>query len=316
MKASCLLICSLLAVFFDLSAQTLLTREYFAIPDNISLQRFTAYNIGELDLHQSNDSAVWNLANLQFESLNIVYELQSLTDTNPLFKNSTFTVTARENGSERSSFELYSITEGVLLFRGIGTFDEMGSRDVQLFDNPLLVLRFPWIVGESFYSENIQKTGTKTLQAIGTLLLPQSSPKKTYKFTEEYRDDIFRYVEHTWYADSIPYPVLIIQEQFHDKDSTALSRTVDILKNQSTVSVHEKKYFSDEETLLPVWHNNMLHLPNNYTLYALYSLKGESIPFTETMPGVYQVLHPSRAMFILFADSQKRIHSHFLPVIQ
>lgn len=59
----------------------------------------------------------------------------------------------------------------------------------------------------------------------------------------------------------------------------------------------------------------MLHLPENYTLHALYSLKGEFIPFNETMKGEYEVLHSSNAMLILFADSQKSIHSQILPVI-
>jgi len=305
---------ALFSILGTITAQTILNRDFFTVPDGMKFRKCTAQDIGNINLSMEGTGAYWDCSSMKLEEADVIYAFDKFPDSNQLFSKGTFTLTAIEGGASSSAFELYTMTDGVLLLRGFGIFNEMGNSSPQYFDVPIPMLRFPWVLGESFYVEQQNRIGTKVMNAHGMLTLPGDSPKQAFKFKESYRDGNSFYEEHTWYVDSLPFPILTIRDQFLVEDSSLFLRTIDMLKKPSTASSIEDHNTS--ESLFPIWHNKMLHLPENYTLHALYSLKGEFIPFTETMPGVYQVLHPSHAMFILFADSQKRIHSQILPIIQ
>lgn len=146
--------------------------------------------------------------------------------------------------------EFFTIPDGLLQLRAYGIFDEIGNSSPQYFDIPIPMLRFPWVLGESFYIEQQNRTCAIIMNAHGMLTLPGDSPKQAFKFKESYRDGNSFYEEHTWYVDSLPFPILTIRDQFLVEDSSLFLRIIDMLKKPSKASSIDEQNTS--ESLYPI----------------------------------------------------------------
>jgi len=168
-------------------------------------------------------------------------------------------------------------------------------------------------LGETFYGEHPFRSSTKTLQAIGTLLLPSSSGILAYKFNERYTEGNLFYVEHTWFTTGLPYPILTIRDEYYLPDSSLLMRTVDLLQQHNSMSLGDDKY---ENHATPFFTNNTLNIPTGYLLKDIFNLHGAKVSYSELSSGQYSVQHSSQTLFIVYLDATQNIHSHIIPVIQ
>ena len=315
MKVIIPLILTIFSLFISISAQSVLERDFFTLPSTLQFQKHMAFDIGDVHIESTGNGNVWDFSQVTTEQLDVIYTFEKYLDPDSRFRNATFTVTSREGGSTVSGFELFSLTDGVLLFRGIGTIDENGKKELDQFGKPLRILIFPWIMGESFYSEHPIRNGTRTLSAKGTLILPGEESKVSYKFTESYQEGNEYYIEHTWYTDVLPYPILIIKDKFNQADSSLLLRSVDMLKARSSVSSKDKDDV-DFINNMPIFNNGLLHIPSGCRLKSVFGLNGQQLAFSEVSNGDFIIPQASQTLFIVYIDTKQQLHSHIIQLVQ
>ena len=314
MKAICTLFLTFSTLYLPILAQTALNRDFFSIPKAIILQKYIGNDIGDVLIDASGNGISWDFTNMEIEQLDIMYEFEQFIDTGSSFSNNTFIVSEKEGGSYSSAFELYSITDGLLLLRGFGTIDDVGQRNQIIFSKPFRKMRFPWILGETFYEEHPYKTSKRTLNASGTLILPGESEKSAFKFTEIFEDGETFYEEHSWYIYGLPFPVLTIKDQFLSDDSTLIMRSIELLKPKDITSLNE--HYDRNKGLRPFLFNEVLNIPTGYVLKDIFNIHGSKVSYSELSSGQYSVQHSSQTLFIVYLDATQKIHSHIIPVIQ
>ncbi|MBM4174039.1 MAG: hypothetical protein FJ212_06800 [Ignavibacteria bacterium] len=314
MKALLSLMLTALAVFSQISAQTFLNREFFTIPKAISLQMYIGNDISDVDIAKTGIGIMWDFSELSLEQLDVVYDLQSFPDPDARFTNNTFRMIAKEGGSTSSAVEVYSLMDGLLLFRGLGMIDDNGRLELDIFNSSFKLLRFPLFMGESFFEDNQFRSSTRTLSAKGVLILPGEQGKQAYKFTETFSEGNTDFVEHSWFIDSIPYPIITIRDAFLKEDSSLLSRSIDVFKQRNAMSIETDE--SNGQEFLPHYAHGYIHIPKGITLQHIFNLHGEMIPFEQVTEGQFLFSQSSRTLFIVYLNAQQQIRTHIIQVIQ
>lgn len=314
MKAILSLMIAALAAISPISAQSYLNREFFALPRFISLQQYISFDIGDVDIDKTGIGVMWDFSQLSLEQLDAVYNLQAFPDPDPRFANNTFRMIAKEGGSPTSTVELFSLTDGLLLFRGLGMIDDKGRLEMDIFTTPYRLMRFPWIMGESFFEDHQFRSSTRTLDAKGSLILPGENEKQACKFTDRFSEGNTNYVEHTWFTDSIPYPILIIRDAYSNEDSRLLSRSVDVLKQRSAMSLQAD--VSNSQESLPIYSNGNILVQKGIIIQQIFDVKGEIIPFELVSDGRYIIPQASQQLFIVYLDAHQEMKTHIIQAIQ
>ncbi len=314
MKALLSLMLTALAVFSQISAQPFLNREFFTIPKAISLQKYIGNDISDVDIAKTGIGIMWDFSELSLEQLDVVYDLQSFPDPDAKFTNNTFRMIAKEGGSASSGVEVYSLMDGLLLFRGLGMIDDNGRLELDIFNSPFKLMRFSWFIGESFFEDHQFRSSTRTLSAKGVLILPGEQGKQAYKFTETFSEGNTDFVEHSWFIDSIPYPIITIRDAFLKEDSSLLSRSIDVFKQRNAMSIEIDE--SNGQEFLPHYAHGYIHIPKGITLQQIFNLHGERIPFEQVTEGQFLISQSSRTLFIVYLNAQQQIRTHIIQVIQ
>jgi len=314
MKALLSLMLTALAVFSQISAQPFLNRDFFTIPKAISLQMYIGNDISDVDIAKTGIGITWDFSELSLEQLDVVYDLQSFPDPDARFSNNTFRMIAKEGGSISSGVEVYSLMDGLLLFRGLGIIDDNGRLELDIFNSPFKLMRFPWFIGESFFEDHQFRSSTRTLSAKGVLILPGEQGKQAYKFTEIFSEGNTDFVEHSWFIDSIPYPIITIRDAFLKEDSSLLSRSIDVFKQRNAMSIETDE--SNGQEFLPHYAHGYIHIPKGITLQHIFNLHCERIPFEQVTEGQFLISQSSRTLFIVYLNAQQQIRTHIIQVIQ
>lgn len=314
MKALLSLMLTALAVFSQISAQPFLNREFFTIPKAISLQKYIGNDISDVDIAKTGIGIMWDFSEISLEMLDVVYDLQSFPDPDARFTNNTFRMIAKEGGSTSSAVEVYSLMDGLLLFRGLGIIDDNGRLELDIFNSPFKLMRFPWFIGESFFEDHQFRSSTRTLSAKGVLILPGEQGKQAYKFTETFSEGNTDFVEHSWFIDSIPYPIITIRDAFLKEDSSLLSRSIDVFKQRNAMSIETDE--SNGQEFLPHYAHGYIHIPKGITLQHIFNLHGERIPFEQVTEGQFLFSQSSRTLFIVYLNAQQQIRTQIIQVIQ
>lgn len=296
-----------------LHSQVLLERSYFSIPKNTSYSKVILSGIERLNLQAKGQGNIWDCSILDFEILDTKYVFDKYPDSSSMFSDNTFTLTALEGGTSAKGYELYSMTDGAVLLRGYGMIDESGSRTFEQYDKPYPMLRFPWLLGEGYFVDHPFRTSIRTFAAQGILTLPGGESLSAYKVTESFEEGDIDIIDHFWYADSLPYPIMTITERYQRSDSSLISRTGEMLLRETVSHISEdvKKSFSIMQS------GNRIIIPFEHTIMGFYSLSGSGLSFIKHNNHEYQ-LHDiaSGSVFLIYADSQGAYHTHILIVLQ
>ena len=301
-------------VFSRIHAQNVLDRSAFSIPKGKVYSRVSLKNPEQLQLKSTGIGNVWDCSMLTFEDLDNKFVFDEYADIKPVFSGNTYTLTSIEGGSSSKGYELYSMTDGFVLLRGYGMIDEFGSRTFEEYERPYPILRFPWSLGEGYFLDHPFRTSTKTLKAVGSLILPNGNAIPAHTIIEEYEDRDTYVFEHLWFADSLPYPLMQITERFNTIDSTLISLTGELLLKEFTSKVNENK---NTKELSIVYSGSSIIIPFKHTLIGIYDLTGMKHSFTMLNEHEYSIQElTSGSLFIVYKNDIGNIHTHILPNLQ
>jgi hypothetical protein len=302
-----------LFICFNAQAQDILTRSFFSIPNN---RMYSVSNVTSIDqkvLNLSGSGIHWDFSSIGMESFDLRYVFKQFPDTNPVFSQNTFTVTTQEGGSNTRFFELYSMTEGALLIRGYGFIDELGTRNYESYEKPFPVMRFPWILGERYYEEHPLLANTRTLSGNGRITLPNDITFEAFKVTEFYEDGEFDVYVHSWYADSLPYPLVSVTERLQHSDSTLVSLNGYVINEESHTSIRNQ--YENQNGIVPYAIGHRIVFPFTHTVLGMYGVRGTIISYESTIENVYVINDMTEMpVMILYSDDKGNVHSHLIMI--
>lgn len=296
-----------------LQSQDLLERTIFSIPKGQTFVKVNVFGIEGLNIKTKGTGILWDCSTFDIEELDTKYVFDEYPDTNSIFNDNTFTLTAIEGGTSAKGYELYSMTDGAVLLRGYGMIDEVGSRTFEQYDRPYPMLRFPWLLGEGYFVDHPFRTSIRTLAARGILKLPNGESLPAFKVTESFEEGDIDIIDHFWYADSLPYPIMTITERYQQSDSSLISLTGEILLRETVSNINENALNS----VSIMQSGNRIIIPFDHTIIGFYSLSGSGLSFTKHNNHEYQLDGiASGSVFLIFADAHGAYHTHTLSVLQ
>lgn len=296
-----------------LQSQDLLERTAFSIPRNSTYVKMNLFGIDRLPLQAKGRGIVWDCSLLETELLETKYVFDKYPDTNTLFTGNTFTLTAIEGGTSAKGYELYSMTDGAVLLRGYGMIDESGARTLEQYDKPYPMLRFPWLLGEGYFVDHPFRTSIRTLAAKGILRLPNGESVYTNKVTETFEEGTIDIIDHFWYADSLPYPIMTITERYQREDSSLISLTGSLLMKENPSNINETGFNS----LSIVQSGNRIFIPFDHTILGFYSLSGSALTYSKMNDQEYELNSiPSGSVLLMYTDKHGIIHTHTLSILK
>lgn len=294
-------------------SQDLLERTAFSIPNNSTYEKVNLLRIERLPLNAKGRGIVWDCSLLETEQLDTKYVFDEYPDTNTLFSGNTFTLTAIEGGASTKGFELYSMTDGAVLFRGYGMIDENGARTLEQYDKPYPMLRFPWLLGEGYFVDHPFRASIRTLAAKGILRLPNGESVSANKVTESFEEGTIDIIDHFWYADSLPYPIMTITERYQREDSSLISLTGSLLLKENPSNINETAINS----LAIVLSGNRIFIPFDHTILGFYSLSGSALTYSKMNDQEYELNNiSSGSVFLMYTDKHGIIHTHTLSILK
>ncbi len=298
----------------ETNAQEILERSFFAMKDTVTIFKYETFDLWQLNVRGEGEGFYWDCSNMLFIPVEGKYEITKYKDTIPDFRDNSFLLTAYEGGSNDKVYELYSMNDHALLFRGFGIVNEDGSNIYRPYDKPYSFLRFPWTLGSS-YSENHQfRNSTRTYMASGTLVLPGRGTYRAVKIKDTYPDGNSMVNEYSWYIDSIPYPVIRVTDRFQKIDSSSFNTVSEFFLTKATTTDIKDSYVHNTE-VTPKLIGNVLTLQPGFSLIGAYSIDGSQLRISQMNDAEYAIESslPSH-ICIIMRKEYGDIHRHVIPV--
>ena len=298
----------------ETNAQEILERSFFAMKDTVTIFKYETFDLWQLNVRGEGEGFYLDCSNMLFIPVEGKYEITKYKDTIPDFRDNSFLLTAYEGGSNDKVYELYSMNDHALLFRGFGIVNEDGSNIYRPYDKPYSFLRFPWTLGSS-YSENHQfRNSTRTYMASGTLVLPGRGTYRAVKIKDTYPDGNSMVNEYSWYIDSIPYPVIRVTDRFQKIDSSSFNTVSEFFLTKATTTDIKDSYVHNIE-VTPKLIGNVLTLQPGFSLIGAYSIDGSQLRISQMNDAEYAIESslPSH-ICIIMRKEYGDIHRHVIPV--
>jgi len=304
----------ILFLAFEVHSQEILERSFFSMKDSVTIFKYETFDLWQLNVRGEGEGFYWDCSNMLFIPVEGKYEITKYKDTIPDFRDNSFLLTAYEGGSNDKVYELYSMNDHALLFRGFGIVNEDGSSTYRPYDKPYSFLRFPWTMGSS-YSENHQfRNSKRTYMASGTLVLPGRGTYRAVKIKDTYPDGNSIVDEYSWYIDSIPYPVIRVTDRFQKEDSSSFNTVSEFFLTKATMTDIKDTYVHNTE-VAPKLMGNVLTLQSGFSLIGVYSIDGSQLRISQMNDSQFAIESalPSHICIIMRKENGD-IHRHILPV--
>ncbi len=296
-----------------LQSQDVLDRTIFSIPKGNTYIKVNVFGIEGFNTRTKGNGILWDCSTFDIEKLDTKYVFDEYPDTSTIFNDNTFTLTAIEGGTSAKGYELYSMTDGAVLLRGYGMIDEVGSRTFEQYDRPYPMLRFPWLLGEGYFVDHPFRASIRTLAAKGSLKLPNGETLSAYKVTESFEEGDLDIIDHFWYADSLPYPIMTITERYLRIDSSLISLSGYLLMKDTPSDIKETAI----NALSIIQSSNRIIIPFEHRIIGFYSLSGGGLSFTKHNDQEYTLNEiSSGSFFLIYADMHGTFHTHTFSILQ
>ncbi|MEY5130726.1 MAG: hypothetical protein RL734_793 [Bacteroidota bacterium] len=304
----------ILFLTLESNAQPILERSFFSMKDTATVFKYETLDLWQLNIRGEGEGFYWDCSNMLFLPVDVKFEITKFKDTIPDFRDNTYLLTAFEGGSNDKAYELYSINDHALLFRGFGVINEDGSKIERPYDKPYSLLRFPLPLGSSYIENHQFRNSTRTYMASGTLVLPGRGTFKAIKIKDNFEDGNSIVNEYSWYIDSIPYPVIRVTDRFQKNDSSLLNTVSEFFLTKATTTDIKDSYVHNAE-VSPKLIGNVLTLQPGFSLIGAYSIDGSQIRISQVNDAEYAIESslPSH-ICIIMRKEHGDIHRHILPV--